>query len=278
MKKFIYFILIIGGVIMFSACSPVNNGVNIPGESVYATKTEQEYIYEIMLKSDKFINILEYDGVRVVKDSITPVYIADILEYAKTGDFVIQPMVVDSLGRSIDAPEDSPSNYYIVKTITNNGSYAGDVYFYVVDGIATWSNFSGSKDYYNSEHFKKNNPNYEHTGNYEYISRNYKDHASRIQKLLGKDSSISPSNVRYVSVNQLGGAFYIHDGNTKALIMLSHAIGIPGDNFKEIIYVGDELKKIADDRLAAYNKQVEEMEEWMAKNPGQTYDIVGGAY
>lgn len=85
MKKFIYFILIIGGVIMFSACSPVNNGVNIPGESVYATKTEQEYIYEIMLKSDKFINILEYDGVRVVKDSITPVYIADILEYAKQG-------------------------------------------------------------------------------------------------------------------------------------------------------------------------------------------------
>ena len=60
--------------------------------------------------------------------------------------------------------------------------------------------------------------------------------------------------------------------------MLPHAIGIPGDNLKEIIYIGDELKKIADDRLAAYNKQVEEMEEWMAKNPGQTYDIVGGAY
>lgn len=60
-EKVYLFYIVIGGVIMFSACSPVNNGVNIPGESVYATKTEQEYIYEIMLKSDKFY---QYTGIR----------------------------------------------------------------------------------------------------------------------------------------------------------------------------------------------------------------------
>ena len=67
---------------------------------------------------------------------------------------------------------------------------------------------------------------------------NHMDHASKIQERMGRESIVPASNVRYVSVNQLGKAFYIHDGDTEALFMLSLAMGVPYEYYDKMIYLG----------------------------------------
>ena len=146
-----------------------------------------------------------------------------------------------------------------------------------MEGVATCDNFIYSKYYYVSEYYEKINPVYKPVGDYGHTTHNYMDHASKIQERMGRESIVPASNVRYVSVNQLGKAFYIHDGDTEALFMLSLAMGVPYEYYDKMIYLGDNLKEIADERLTDYNKQVEAMEEWTAEHPGETYDIVGAS-
>lgn len=65
---------------------------------------------------------------------------------------------MDSFGRNVDAPQDSQNNYYTVKAIIKHSLFAGDVTFYIVEGVATCDNFIYSKDYYDSEYYGKINP------------------------------------------------------------------------------------------------------------------------
>lgn len=95
--------------------SSTENETNSPVDSVYVSKAEQDNVNSIILKSDEFQNFLDSHGISIVAETITPVYTADILEYAKKENFEIKPLVVDSFGRNVDAPQDSQNNYYTVK-------------------------------------------------------------------------------------------------------------------------------------------------------------------
>ena len=49
-------------------------------------------------------------------------------------------------------------NITTVKAIIKHSLFAGDVTFYIVEGVATCDNFIYSKDYYDSEYYGKINP------------------------------------------------------------------------------------------------------------------------
>jgi len=125
-KKILALLLtIIGGGIMFSADAFASDSDRVPGESVYASRSECNRIYEIVQKSDDFMKILDYDGTHILSETIMPIYVADFLDYAETGVFKIRP---DEVFPGI--------NVYYAKTVTAEGLFAGNMKFYIEDGIA----------------------------------------------------------------------------------------------------------------------------------------------
>jgi hypothetical protein len=246
--------LIFGGLLMFSTGAYAENLSEIPGASVYSAKSEQEAIYEAIQKSDSFMKQLEHNGIRVVKESITPVYKADFLEYAKTSNFEIKL-----------------SNEFYVKAVTSEGLFAGNFLFSVENGVAETLMFTPSihlEQYFFSE--------YGFEGNEFLVSRNYADHAKRIQELTKRDSFVPVSEIRYVNINSLGEVFYINDGKTESLVFINADSRIFHENIGEIVYINDELKKMAVERLAEHQASLAEIEEWKKANPGEEYLVDGG--
>lgn len=265
MKKLISLVLIFGGLFMLSNTANAASGDKIPGESVYASVSDQDAVYSAVLNSKE----LEFDGITVVKESITPVYVVDFLDYAKTGVFKISPSVVDSAGRSLVNTSDNPGNFYIAKTITADGLFGGNIRFLVADGVAYLKGFTPS------EHFYKQGEDIP-GGAYSCISYSYADHAKRIQDLLGRDSFVPPEDVRYVLIDNFGYAFYINDGKQESLVMLSYSYGVPSEYYRDIIYIGDELKEMANKRLSEYNEHLQIVKDWEAAHPGEKYSVTGG--
>lgn len=98
---------------------------------VYTTKSIQESFYQLT-QNDSFdyFKALEYDNLKIVKESITTVYTVDMQEYAESGQFDLKPMV-KGLKQNTNA-----GNVYIAKVVTAENAYGGNIMFYIEVEVA----------------------------------------------------------------------------------------------------------------------------------------------
>ena len=139
MKRLSCLLLAIGVCMAMNPTSAYAKSLDeVPGESVYGSVSEQDDINSIIERSEGLLGVLDilYHGIYIIKESITPVYLADFLDYAKTGIF--------EMNRWADVKGDA----YWAKTMTPEGVFAGDLLFFIKDDIALYSGFSPSQQYY----------------------------------------------------------------------------------------------------------------------------------
>jgi len=250
-KTIVSLILIIVSMLMLSIKGFTTDRITFPGESVYAATDKQNAIYEIIQSSEECMKILNYDGVSIVKESIMPFYTANLLDYVETGVFEIKQRSAEfSYDISdLDNIKRTTGNVYFAKTVNTEGLYAETIRIYV--------NIS-------EKHVRI-------SGGNSLVSISYADHARRIQRLTGNGYFVSPADVRYVYIEWLGSVFYINDGETEALVLVSAVTNIFGEERhvdSEIIYIGEKFKKVADEQAIKVKEHLAYAEEQKALYPG----------
>lgn len=234
------------------------------GNSVYASKSIQEKVYQMINdESFDYYVILKSDNVEILKESITPVYTMDLLKYAQTGELDITPAVN---GVSPSEQEKKLGNVYIAKTVTDSGEFAGNVEFYIEDGVAYGLLFSPSvalEQYFT----KETNRSY-------MASCSYADHAKRIQNILKKDNIVSISNVKYLSISNIGSCFLVQNGTESVIIPIGY-LNTSSSDGTDCILTQTELKQLADENLKEFEEYKIAKEKWEKENPGKLYEMLG---
>ena len=258
MKKIIFALITVISLLLTVPCvAEKMEGTGM----VYASGIELESTFEALTQEDlssssDVAKLLKYDDLSIVKESITPVYTINMLDYSKTNELVITPMYA---GKNMD------KRVYSSKMIDGNNAFSGSMTFYVDDGIAY-------RLYSSPQPFKE----YE----YQYASTSYADHAKRIQKILKLDSLVSPVDVKYVVIDGVGDFFCVKSQDRMHFI----AVGIMPvalehtDKFP-IDYALDDvgLKQIADQQLEKYNAHLAEVEKWEKEHPGEEWTATGSS-
>ncbi|MBQ1848567.1 MAG: hypothetical protein II135_11220, partial [Clostridia bacterium] len=194
---------------------------------IYASGDELEYAYNALWADWHIPAALECDELSVVKESITPIYYIDTLEYARTGVMTIERAFAGGL---------DTEPLYIVKLIDKEGNFAGNMTFRVKDGVAKPSGQTiVSEDGFCT------------------ASCSYADHAERIRKYLGEDELIPPTDVIFVLAEDICQFFYIKNEKYD----LFFAIGCLPTNYTKKYCVGEDdmavdaakLKELSDRQL-----------------------------
>jgi len=261
MKNILTVLLIAGILLMIPFTASAVDTSKMPGESVYASVAEQNEVYDIIQNSDNLINFLKRRNLSLLKESITPYYTVDFLAYAETGEFKLSKMGTASFIDGI--PTEEGESIYLAKTVIEN-EFAGNIIFYMEDGVAQLMMFTPSAllDQQNTSA----------------ISISYADHAERIAKLANKETFFPASAVRYAVVDRVGEVFYVNDGKTEMLVVISAAGDVFYGDKGEIAYINDELRKKANERLEERKQELAEIEEWKAAHPDEEYTFTGGGF
>ncbi len=191
------------------------------------------------------------DGKTIIPDvdTIMPVYNASIYDYAKTGNFKIEP----------------DGQMYFSNALDKDGNYAGSLQLAFENGTFRYSTFGSSNDRSNSIAFEAN--------------------AKRVNALMKKRGlNTDCKEVKLVLIEGVGSAYYIDNGTEKMLV----AANISDVNERifnaengGIVVIGDELKAAADVEFAKHNKYLEERRkliESLDLGPDDPLPIVGGGY
>ncbi|MBQ9797616.1 MAG: hypothetical protein IJW50_07825 [Clostridia bacterium] len=208
-------------------------------EMVFLTGDKLDYVYDLLLDdSSDYKKLLEHYSLTIVKESITPIYTVDLLEYAKNGHFILTL---------------HGSNMYIAKIITAENEFAGNVAFYIKDGVARHGG-----DTLSNKHPLFIGPG----GNY-LASCSYADHAWRIQEILNKNEFVSPYDVKYVSIEYVGDFFYVKNNGEDVFIPVGfmkcdETDTEPIEPIDLSLFVDTQLKVFADSQLEEYNKWKQE--------------------
>lgn len=255
MKPIKTIICIILSVIVFGSLMPIASGE--PGGSVYASQEEQEYIYACSQNELSNVrSLLERYGIRLLKETITPVYTLDMLAFAANDVFEILPAEFSIVSDS--------RQVYLAKTVSANNDFAGNICFCIEDGVAQLLNLNPSniiEDYKDNATFQ--------------ASCSYADHASRIAALLGSDEIIPPENVRFVHLNgyqlSYGDCFYVSiDGEGYFIPVGSISTEYVSAAVDKAITMS-ELKAMALEDEEKYNEHTIAMEEWRKEHPGSSW-------
>lgn len=267
MRKTCTFIMLLA--VLFSLCCSTVTASESERDMVYVSNSERESIYQATQKEsfDCYLMLEKY-GFQIVKETITPVYTVDMIDCAKTGIVTVKPM----RGRSSD-DENSPGNVYVAKTVMSDNTYAGNVLFYIENGVAKGMNILPSKNV--PEDFPgANNPYFE-------ASSSYADHAQRIKQILNREDIVSPYDVRYVFIGYVGKFFCVTIGDEQLFIPVgyeypdvSYAVDSVPTAVDSVLTVSD-IKEHAQIQYDAYNKFIARKEAWEKANPGKVYDVVG---
>lgn len=231
--------------------------------SVYASNSIQDVVYRAtQTETFDYYKSFEFDQISIVKESITPVYTVDILKYAETGIMTIEP---DVCGVSPSAEDELYGNVYIAKLVTDAGDFAGNIQFYVEDGIAYGLLFTPSTAL--EQYFTNGTSRY-------MASCSYADHAKRIQNILDRSTFVPTSDVKYVTIDHVGSCFFVQNEAKHTIIPLGYE---NASAVHKTDYTLDttELKEIADENLRLYNEYLLEKAEWEAEHPGETYEVMG---
>lgn len=240
-----------GGLSVFAA-------EGIPGDSVYASISEQDELFELIQNHSDFKSFLDQQGITVEKDSITSVYTLDLDEYANTEQFSLEPLCINSKGK----PKKESGNVYAAKTQTTSNTFGGNLKFYVEDDYAFLLGFTPSAETYDNAV-----PNA-----FTMASCDYEDHAERIKDILGTEGLIPADSVRYVEIPYLGTAFYIQYEEFEVIVYLGYE-GIASDTAVE---VRGELLDEAKEYHLKQEAQRREYEEWKREHPGEEWSYTGG--
>jgi hypothetical protein len=225
-------------------------GAFAESESVYASKDTQEIIYKMTQdESFEYYDVIKTKKLTVLKESITPVYYVDMLEFAKTGVLDIKP-----------DPNPSRSDY-LAKVIDERGDFFGNLEFTIEDGKLTLCYFRTIEDtkpgwvldIYNS-------------------SISYADHAERIRRLLDRDEIVSPSDVRYVMLDRRGAHFSVKTESGYVFISLGkHEVGNTKSVVFSSVYYEEGLKAAADAYLIEYEEYLIELEKYREEHNGEIF-------
>ena len=250
MKKTICFILMIAIIsTCFFACIPREEDL---GTMVYASPEEQNEVYELIMKniSELDLKYLTYYDLAVVKESITPLYYIDMIEYAKTGNLKISRRRYSLKGKIWEG--------YVAKTITADDKFGGNLYFYVCGNMI---NVHGDPC---SPHW--DGPLSAESTDF-HASCSYADHAERIRLCLGKSEIIPAENVRFLN-NDSTGMFYIKDGDNEYFIPGGYETSRHEMETDVVLSISD-MEALAQEYLRIENENRKANEEFQKTHPGE---------
>lgn len=230
----------------------------LPDESVYCTEEEQEAIWNLMQTTDWGQDTLEKEGVRVLKESISRIYTADLCVYAETGVLEMEHRKASNFKTQRD-----DGKRYMAKLVYEDGTFATNLRLVVWGNYEMITHVGLSWDT-------------EHNLNVDNFSSSYVDHARRIQRIMRTEEIIPESNVRLLSIEKLGLVFYVTDGEKEMLI----PVGMPGNHGEEPSVesygLGDgSFRNVAKEYKKEYDELMAYIEEWKKQHPGQE-PYIGG--
>ncbi len=204
----------------------------------YSPSEQQDRIYELIMSSEELKAELDAGSLTVIKESIAPMYGIDLAEYSKTGELKADQRLTVGDDRWV----------YIAKVITAKGDFAANLRMYIGADSFFYSLIE-SYDYAVAENI---------SDDYWYLeSWSYADHAEEIMEILGSDTIIPASDVKYVYAT-IGDFFYIDNDQYKVLIPVGiytarevrqTAFGIIAGSVLDVQRLdlgGRQLKEIAD--------------------------------
>ena len=250
MKKIICFTLLITIIsTCFFACISREEDL---GTMVYASPAEQDAIYDLIIKNgiEENSKELKNRGLTILKESITPVYSVDMIEYAKTGNL--------KMSRDYRTYEGCQWKTYIAKTITSDGQFGGNVTLRVSGNKILRTHLS------NSSHLFYENANLTSFP----ASCSYADHAERIRICLGKSEIIPVENVRYLD-NDSTGMFYVKDGDKEYFIPVGYEKSNSHERIDAVLSISD-MEALAQEYLRIENENQKSYEEFQKTHPGQS--------
>ncbi len=174
------------------------------------------------------------DGETIIPDvdTIMPVYSASIFDYAKTGNFTLEP---------------DNGQMCFSDALDEDGNYAGTLQLRLENGTLRNGAFTPSHDKTDSVAFEAN--------------------AKRVNALMKKRGlNTDCKEVKLVLIEHVGFAYYIDNGTEKMLVAANisdvneHIFNAKNGG---IVVIGDELKAAADTELAKYNKYLEERQKYI---------------
>ena len=235
-----------------------------PESSVYASEDVQEYVYNCtQVEASNAYRTLQRYHIRLLKETITPEYILDLLDYAANDTFELKP--------SLNALyTDNPQVYY-AKTVTENNEFAGNVELCVENGethFLCYNHTTAVRDDFLDSPYQ--------------ASCSYADHARRIADALGSEELIPPEDVTFVIISGFhrqgpGACFCVRkDGET-------YFIPVGRENVKpeyaygevDLVITQSELKEMALEHEKANNEHLKYIEEYRKEHPESNWIPVG---
>lgn len=193
---------------------------------------------------------VEWKGENVFVDpnTITALYYADILDYARTGKL--------DLKKHLSNPLDEGQNY-IANAINEKGDYVGIIEFTVGGEHPGFGGYRPKAD--------------------KSVSANFEPNARRLNSVMTKRGiDTDCKEIKLVAISGVGYVYYIDNGMSQYLAAsnLSSANGNLFNNGNGgIVEIGDELKAFADQELAEYEEYKREVLDKLA--PGENIPTGG---
>ncbi len=192
----------------------------------------------------KAVGNIEWKGevLTVDPDTIMPFYYVNFIDYARTGNFNIIPFANFS--------ENDDCETFVADVVNENGDFAGTTRF-TISGKYPGHSFVPSTDKAaDSVAFAPN--------------------ARRISALMAEQNISSDcKEVKYVVVEGICHGYYIDNGKSKYLAAANGEASAKVFNYENggIVEINDDLKAIADQELAEYEKYKTEVLDKLA--PGE---------
>ena len=248
---------------LFAGFAPCYAGPEKDESMVYEHGEKLDIIYETIQKESYDLHLaLEVSSLKVLKESITPVYEVDLLETARSGEITIIPMWRSHTGLR----GDGEGNVYTAKTITSDGKFGGNIMFYIENGVAYNMIYSPSEY----------SPMWIENGNHYPASASYADHAKRIAAVLNEEDMISPHDVKYVVADTIGEFFYVDNAAHSVFISVGYISNNETGNFLTDYYMDETgLINLAKDYSQKREDFLNEKASWEASHPGEIWFKTG---
>lgn len=255
LTKFVTSVLLIFALLIAS----VSFASEPPESSVYASEDVQEYVYNCtqVETSDAYVT-MNYRHIRLLKETITPVYILDLFDYAANDTFELKPFLLTVL-------PNNPQVYY-AKTVTEENAFYGTIVLYIEDGAACTLGYASIVN-----------------ADLPYqASCSYADHARRIADALGSEELIPPEDVTFVIISGFhrqgpGACFCVRKDGETFFIPVGRENVKPKYAYGEVdlVITQSELKEMALEHEKANNEHLKYIEEYRKEHPGSNWIPVG---
>ena len=276
-KKYCFILVLLILTLIFV---PTVKAFDIEEEMVYISNDKRESVYQATQKEDfAYYKLFKKFDIHVVKESITPVFTIDIYEYAQSDKFSIKPFYQElpSMSNTQQQTDDIQGNYYVAKTVTSDGRFAGNIWFSVYDNIVI-GHFTFSDNFKISDIFGDED---EYDDIRYQSSSSYADHAERIKNLLNREEFVSPYDVKLVAADGIGCCFYINDEQGEYFIPIGYQFyeGYEDQDPKlkyNVCLTAADIKEKAIEQYERHLDYMARKEAWEKEHPGETYLAVGG--